>query len=89
MISVTANAYTHMHAGHETIRLRLHIHTHIFSCDNIHTHTYIQVMRRFVYASFEGKKEEFELPKQNLEDDVIYPDDPVRKLTPENFNGVF
>ena len=29
----------------------------------------------------EGKEMEFKLPEQDLTDDVIYPDDPVRKLT--------
>jgi hypothetical protein len=37
-----------------------------------------QVIGNFTITSFEGKSAVFELPEQNLEDDVMYPDDPVR-----------
>lgn len=46
-----------------------------------------QVIRRFVFSSFARQEEEFKLPERDLEDDVTYPDDPVRKLTPETFDG--
>ena len=44
-----------------------------------------EVIRRFAVRSFEGKEAEFVLPEQDLTDDVIYPDDPVRKLTAASF----
>ena len=42
------------------------------------------VIRSFAKSSFEGKQMEWALPEQDLTDDVIYPDDPVRKLTATN-----
>ena len=47
-----------------------------------------EVIRRFALRSFEGKEAEFVLPEQDLTDDVIYPDDPVRKLTAASFLDV-
>jgi len=47
-----------------------------------------RVIRSFVLSAFTGEQPEFELPKGNLEEDVIYPDDPVRKLTGEELEQV-
>ena len=47
-----------------------------------------RVIRSFAISSFEGKEMEFKLPEQDLTEDVIYPDDPVRKLTASNFLDV-
>lgn len=47
-----------------------------------------RVFRAFAFSSFEGREEEFVLPKQDLSDDVSYPDDPVRKLTAADFATV-
>ena len=40
-----------------------------------------RVIRSFAISSFEGKEMEWKLPEQDLSEDVIYPDDPVRKLS--------
>jgi len=40
-----------------------------------------RVIRSFAISSFEGKEMEFKLPEQDLTEDVMYPNDPVRKLT--------
>eukprot|EP00960_Hanusia_phi_P075813 768471-Hanusia_phi.AAC.3 len=47
-----------------------------------------RVIRSFVLSAFTGEQSEFELPKESLEEDVIYPDDPVRKLTAEELQQV-
>jgi len=47
-----------------------------------------RVIRSFAISSFDGKEMEFKLPEQDLTEDVIYPDDPVRKLTASNFLDV-
>ena len=47
-----------------------------------------RVIRSFAISSFAGKEMEFQLPEQDLTEDVIYPDDPVRKLTASNFLDV-
>jgi len=47
-----------------------------------------RVIRSFAISSFEGKEMEFKLPEQDLTEDVMYPNDPVRKLTASNFLDV-
>ena len=83
-IPTHTRTYTHTHSLSHTHTLSLSLtHTHMQTCagEMKAVMEMERVIRSFAISSFEGKEMEFKLPEQDLTEDVMYPNDPVRKLT--------